>query len=135
MERTAPHFTKNYRQYFTVLTAFIFVLLTSCPVKSSLKSLAGIPVNTEQGSSAKKNNPLFGNGMELCAQSDLTDVKISPTISPNTNDLLSAVLLITVLSFLFCGFIPDGEPSKPGYATQRISCTLPIFLRHRQLII
>lgn len=135
MERTVPYFTENYRRYFAVLVALIFVLLTSCPIKSSLKNLAGIPVNTEQRSSAKKNNPLLGNGMELCAQSDLTDAKISPTVSSNTNDLLPTVLLITALFFLFCGYFPDNEPSKVGYHTLKISHTLPIFLRHRQLII
>lgn len=135
MERSAPYFTKNYQQYVAVLAALAFVLLTSCPVKSSLKSLAGIPVNTEQGSSAKKNNPLLGSGMELCAQSDLTNIQISPTFSSNTNDLLPAVLLITALSFLFCGYFPDNKPSKVGYHTLKISHTLPIFLRHRQLII
>lgn len=134
MDRTTPYLVKNYQRYVAALAVFVLVLLTSCPVKNSLKSLAGIPVNTEQGS-AKKNSPLLGNSLEICIQSDITDAKISPTTSSSTNDLLPAVLILTVLSFLFRGYISDEEPSKVGYRTQSISPTLPIFLRHRQLII
>ncbi|WP_188506856.1 hypothetical protein [Parapedobacter pyrenivorans] len=123
--------TKEYSQRcLFVCIVVVLVLLTSCPVKSSIKSLAGIPANTEQGL-VKKNDVV---GSERCVVGETADTKISPTTSFQTNDWLPIAIL--VVTFLFLpGYTWRNEQSHPLYGSLKIPGTLPIFLQYQKLII
>lgn len=132
MNRTVPYNSRTYQRYLFVFAAMVFVLFSSCPIKSSIKSLAGIPANTEQGL-AKKSNPFSGNGAEKCIGEN-SDTKIAQTVSLNTNDLLPAVLLTAAFVFLL-GYTLSKEQPHLLYGNLKISSTLPIFLQYRKLVI
>ncbi|WPQ63077.1 hypothetical protein SIO70_32435 [Chitinophaga sancti] len=130
MNRTVLYNLRTYQRYFFVFATMVLVLLSSCPIKSVIKNLAGIPTNKEQGLT-KKSNPFFGNGAEKCI-SETLDTTISQTGSFNTNDWLPA-LLTTAFVFLpgytLCNELPQF------YGSLKIPGTLPIFLQYRKLII
>lgn len=123
--------TKKYTQRcLFICIVVVLVLLTSCPVKSSIKSLAGIPANTEQGL-VKKNDVV---GSERCVVGETADTKISPTTSFQTNDWLPIAIL--AVTFLFLpGYTSCNEQSHPLYGSLKIPGTLPIFLQYQKLII
>lgn len=130
MHGIIQHIAKNHRRHLAVFTAFIVVMLTSCAFKGSIKSLAGIPANTEQNQSKKT---AVGSDMDACVYGEVTDAKIA-TYSSNANDLLPVALVVTALFFL--GFNPRAEAQlRAGHVTHRIPNPQPIFLQHRQLII
>lgn len=123
--------TKKYTQRcLFVCIVVVLVLLTSCPVKSSIKSLAGIPANTEQGL-VKKNDVV---GSERCVVAETADTKISPTTSFQTNDWLPIAILSVTFLFLL-GYTRCNEQSHPLYGSLKIPGTLPIFLQYQKLII
>lgn len=132
MDRLMLNIIKNYNRYLAVCAMVVFVLLTSCPVKSSIKGLAGIPVNTEQQAS-KKNNPLSGQEMEKCADSQTTETSIIQPFS-HASDLLPAVLFAVTFIFLF-GYTFSKAQTHPRYSNLKIPGSLPIFLQYRRLII
>jgi len=125
------HITKNRQRHLAVFIAVIVLMLTSCAIKGSIKSLAGIPVNTEQGQSKKT---VVASGTDACVYGEVTDAKIS-TYSFNTNDLLPVALVATALFFLFGYDALASVPSYAGYDTRKIHSSLPIFIQYRQLII
>ena len=133
MDKTIPNISKNQLRDIFVFAAMLLVLLTSCPIKNGLLSLAGIPVNTEQGL-AKKTNLISGYGVEKCFYSETADTIISQEISINANDLLPALLLAATFLFLL-GYIFCKEQSHPLYGNLKITGTLPIFLQYRKLIL
>lgn len=132
MDRLMLNIIKNYSRYLAVFVMVVFVLLTSCPVKSSIKGLAGVPVNTEQ-QAAKKNNPLYGQEIEKCADSQTTETSIIQTFS-HASDLLPVVLFAVTFIFLF-GYTFSREQTHPRYSNLKIPGSLPIFLQYRRLII
>jgi|SRR5690606_29999199 len=131
MNSALQNSSKNYQRYFFVFAVAVFVLLTSCPVKSSIKSLAGIPVNTESGLS--KKNSILGNGSGECVIGETTDTEAS-LAAFNSNNLLPAVILTAAFLFLI-GDTRSTEQPHPLYGNLKISGTLPIFLQYRKLII
>lgn len=133
MDEKSLNIPKNYQRYFAVFAVLVFVLLSSCPVKNSIKNLAGIPANTEQGL-AKSNHSLFGNISEKCANSETTDTKISQTISFQINNLLPAVILTAAFLFFF-SYTLYKKPAHPFYGNLKTSSAIPIFLEYRKLII
>jgi hypothetical protein len=132
MDRILPNITKNnLRQLFIFAAAFLIVL-TSCSLKSSIKSLAGIPTNTEQGV-AKNNQSLFGSTSETCLKGEITDAQVSQTSSLSANDFLPVVILTTF--FFLLGFTPCKKQSHPLYGSLKIPGSLPLFLLYKKLIV
>lgn len=133
MDRTLLNIQKKYRRNLFVFVAMFFVLIASCSVKSSIKSLVGIPLNSQLGVT-KTSHSFFGTGSEKCVNGETTDTEISQSTSSQTNSLLPAVLLTA--TFLFpLGYTFCKEHSHPLYRTLKIPGTLPIFLQYRKLII
>lgn len=133
MNRTSPDITKNHLRQLFAFAAAILIVLMSCSVKSGIKSLAGIPVNTEQGL-AKNKHGFIGAGSETCLNGETTDTKISQTASFNTITLLPAVILTAAFLFLF-GYTPRKEKLHPLYGNLKIPGTLPLFLLYRKLLV
>lgn len=131
MNRTLPNSRNIYLRNFFVFAAVVLLVLASCSAKSSIKSLAGIPITTEQGI-AKSNLNLLGNVSEECSSSETRDTIISHTLSLETSDFLPALILTATFLFLF-GYTPSREPSHPLYRSKKIPGTLPLFLQYQNL--
>jgi len=132
MNRTLLKIQKKYQRNLFVFVAMVFVLIASCSVKSSIKSLVGIPLNSQHGVT-KINHSFFGNGSEKCF-SETTDTQISQSGSSQTNSLLPAIILTAIFLFLL-GYTFCKEQAHPLYGTLKIPGTIPIFLQYRKLII
>ncbi len=133
MNRTLTNSSKKFMRCVFVFAAMVFILLSSCPVKSSIKTLIGFPVKTEQGA-AKGNHTFFGNNIERCVNSETTETSVSQIVSVNANNLLPAILFTAAFLFLI-GYTLCKEQSHLRYGSTKISGALPIFLRYRKLII
>lgn len=132
MNRTLPNIAKNHLRQLFVVTAAVLIVLMSCSVKSSIKSLMGIPVNTEQGLT-QSNHSFFGNASETCVNGDTTEAKISNKSSSNADDLLP--VFITASFFFLPGLTPGKEQSHPLYGNLKIPSKLPLFLLYQKLIV
>lgn len=135
MNRTVPNISANYKRYFFVFATLLLVLLTSCPIKSSIKIFAGLPTKTESGFPKATHN-FSTNTLEKCTQLNVEDAQIIQKNSFKANDLLP-VLFFTA-SFLFLiGFRPVSKENKhPLYnSSGKIRSSIPIFLEYRKLII
>lgn len=135
MDRTIPNILANCKRYFLVFAAMLLVLLTSCAVKTSIKNLVGIPLETER-SLPKANHNLLANTLLKCSQLNVEDTQIVQKKSFKANDLLPAVIL--TVSFLFLLGIPpvSNENKHPLYnSSGKIRSAIPIFLEYRKLII
>lgn len=133
MIRIILNISKNYRQCLFVFAAMVLVLLTSCPVKIGIKNLAGIPAKTEQNTGGKKIH-LFGNNQEKCVNSEAADAEIFQSPLVHTDNILPAVLFTAAFIFLL-GYRPGRQQTHPLYGNVKIPATLPLFLRHRKLLI
>lgn len=131
MNRTLSHIPKYSQRYFFVF-AVIILIMFSCPIKSSIKTLVGIPTNTER--TLNLNNNTIYSSLEKCENSETANSKVSQEISFKTISLLPAVLLAVTFPFLL-GSIQIKQLSHPLYKRLKISGTLPIFLEYQKLII
>lgn len=131
MNRILLHIPKYSQRYFFVF-AVIILILFSCPIKSSIKALIGIPTTTERN--LNLNNNTIYNSLEKCDNSETANSKVSQDISFKTISLLPAVLLTVTFAFLLES-IEIKPLSHPLYKRLKISGTLPIFLQYQKLII
>ncbi|MBD1425195.1 hypothetical protein [Sphingobacterium arenae] len=122
---------KIYQRYLSGVALLFFVLLSSCPVKASIKNFADNPIKKEQ-SSTNRSNALF-HSSDRCADTELTTKVIKQGSSQHV-DILPAILFTAIVFFLFC--IPHRkEKAHPLYGNLKLAGTLPIFLQYRKLII
>ena len=114
----------NCKRYFLVFAAMLLVLLSSCSIKSGIKSLAGIPVGTER--TLPKSNQYFSSSpVETCAEFDIADTQIVQKFSFNANDLQPVASLKI-----------SKENRHPVYSgSSKIRSTIPIFLEYQKLIL
>lgn len=135
MKRTILNISANFKRYFLVLTAILFVLLSSCAIKSSIKDLTGISANTEQGV-PQNNRNLFTNSFEKCPSFDISDSQIVQNTSSHSDDLLPLISFKTAFLFLFDFRSLNSEGIHPLYnSSRKIQSSIPIFLEYRKLII
>lgn len=133
MVRTLPNCIKNNQQKFFASLVLFFVLIGSCPIKTSIRNLIGIPVNTEQ-STPKSMHALQVTSTEKCADGEINKVKILQTNSSSTGGLLPVAFFM--FTFIYAlGFPLAREQSHPQYGNLKIPGTLPVFLQYRRLII
>lgn len=135
MNRTFSNILANSKRYFLVVAAILLVLLTSCPVKLSIKNFAGIPIKTENGVNRGHQNTSTSL-LEKCAQYSIEDNQIVHKNSIGSNDLLPAFILTLAFLFYFDFRANKKEIKHPLYSgTNRIRSTIPLFLEYRKLII
>ncbi|HRQ50086.1 MAG TPA: hypothetical protein PLR74_06105 [Agriterribacter sp.] len=132
MNRISSNIPQKFLRYFFVLAAVVLVLLSSCRVKSGIKTLIGVPATTEQGI-AKGNHNVYSNNQERCINSETAEMIISPITSVDVNHLLPAVLF--TVAFFFLPGITRNKQSHPFYRSSNIPGAIPIFLQYRKLII
>src|SRR5690606_3860069 len=133
MDRIWMHTIKRHQRKFFAYVLGIFILMGSCPVKSGIKSLMGIPVNAEQRVPKNHTVPQV-TGAEKCASTEVTATKIIQTNPRNTGGWLPMAFLILVFIRL-----PEVRLTRtqlhPRYGSLKIPGPLPVFLRCRRLII
>lgn len=108
-------------------------MLSSCPVKNAIKTLAGLPANTGQAFAGKKSLYLE-NSRQDCIGDDQPGVGIAGTASSPTAGLHPVAVLCAVAAF-FAGHSFHEEEEHPRYGSFKIPGPVPIFLRCRKLII
>lgn len=135
MKVTNSNMTMNYKGLFVLLASLLLVLLTSCPVKSSLKTLAGIPVKTENQLPQGKNTFSTHTG-NSCSVLSATEVQHVQPVQKSMNDLLP--IIVFTAAFLFINAYPAAikERKHPVYSrSSKISNAIPLFLAYRKLIL
>lgn len=133
MSNQIPNILVNCKRCFLLFAALLLVLLTSCVVKASIKSL-GNPTKTERGIAKGSHN--FSTTLEKCAQFDVSDTQIVQINSFNANDLLPTVIFTAAFLFLFSFRLVSKENKHPLYSgSGKIRSSIPIFLEYRKLII
>lgn len=135
MNRTFSDILANSKRYLLVFAAIVLVLLTSCPVKLSIKNWAGIPIKTESGVN-KGRQSVSTSLLEKCPQYNIEDTQIVHKHSIDSNDLLPAIILSLAFLFYFGFRAITKEIKHPLYSgSNRIRSTIPLFLEYRKLII
>ncbi|MVZ67624.1 hypothetical protein GQF61_17395 [Sphingobacterium sp. DK4209] len=122
-----------FLQLATLMVLTLFVLLSSCPIKSSIKSLAGIPFNSEQ-SSAKVNQNLVQLPATQCVSVDMSTIQQIIKISAKVKQLNPVLPFITSVLF-FSAMLFKLNRSLQTYHSEQHFNTPPIFLRDRKLLI
>ncbi len=135
MNKTVPNSTINFKQYGYVIAVLLMVLLTSCPVKGNIKTLTGLPINTEQGF-PKGSQHTSLNTVEKCAEFETEDTTLVQKFSLADNELLP-LLIFTAAAFLLFNFRVEIKENKhPVYSDSgKIKTAIPLFLEYKKLII
>lgn len=130
MCRTLSNKLRHQRPYCFALVAIFLILLSSCPIKSSIKQLAGIPTKAAQ---SQANNSTPGNIEEQCLNGKATETNHSKTASSRTDNLLPNIFRIAFLFLL--GFTFYKNRSNSFYSRPKAPFAVPIFLQYRKLVI
>lgn len=135
MSKTIPNIANNFQRYLFVFATVFLVLFSSCAVKASVKTLAGIPTKTE-GGLPKANHNVPVSSVERCTVVTASDMQVVPKSSSYANDLLPVVLFTASFLFLFSFRSVSKESKHPIYSgSSKIRSSIPIFLEYRKLII
>lgn len=135
MKITIRNISMNYKGLFVIFASLLLVLLTSCPVKSSLKTLVGIPIKTEHQLPQGKAGFSLHHGQQ-CSVASASEVQIVQTDQKSINELLPIV--VYVASFLILLSFPTQrkESKHPVYSgSSKITNSIPLFLAYRKLIL
>jgi|SRR5690606_29418233 len=136
MRRATPHILEKSKRNFFVLAATLLVLLSSCAVKASIKSLAGLPINTEQRVPKSARNFTL-NLAEKCDLLDASEIKMALRTSPEQgNDLLPVLIFTAAFLFIIGAPIVCNDKEHPAYRrSEKIRHSIPLFLEYRKLLI
>lgn len=135
MKMTISNISMNYKGLFVIFASLLLVLLTSCPVKSSLKTWVGIPINTEQQTPQGKHGFLT-NGGEQCSVASASEVQIVHAEHKSINDLLPIIVFTASFLCLLSFSAQKKESKHPVYSgSSKISNSIPLFLAYRKLIL
>lgn len=128
---------KKYQKYAVATLAILCVLLSSCAIKSNLKSFLGVATQTEHVNLSKGSQLIDKNTTEDC---QLLESNVSFTIQAAGIDLTP--LMLELFPFLGTSLLLIGlhhrlhDFIKPQYnSTQRIKQNIPLFLVYKRLII
>lgn len=127
------HITNKIQSTLFIVATVFFVFLTSCAIKSSIKSWANITSSTAQA--PLKSGNLFSNsGPEECINGKATDSILFQTVSFQSGEYGPFVLFTFAFMLLFSFAFPDKQATSP-YVSLKISSSIPIFIRYRNLLI
>lgn len=133
MKANIQNIALGYRGSVIIFAALILVLLTSCPIKSSLKTFAGFPSNTEQRAPMGKQGISMSSN-ERCTLESASETQAMP--QSVVNNILPAVLTVFAV-LLVVNFSPFSKETKhPVYSgSAKVSNSIPLFLAYRKLIL
>lgn len=125
---------KTIMRHLFAIAAILLVLLSSCAIKFSIKSFAGIPAKTEQLSNKKIN--LFSGNSEVVCNGLATDETaiLQADLSSVTKGLLSFTFLSAIIAFFF-GIAVRKEKAHSRFANAKARSAFPIYLQYRKLLI
>lgn len=133
--------TYNPSANWRALAGILFMLcivLSSCAVKSSIKSFLGIDFTQEQkhpGNLATGNAAVYNPLLDCQYNSSSQELTFQKSDS-NSLTKAAAVLLFTFVLYLFYGpQIVRNKKAHPRYNSAEITGSLPLFLQQRKLII
>lgn len=131
MNRFRLHIAKEIQHILFIVMTIFFVLLTSCAVKSSIKSWANIANSTAQA--PIKNGNLFSSShTEKCVNTESTETQITQTVSFQASDYAPVVLFTLAFMLLFSVSLRSKQV-HPHYGNLKLSGSIPIFIRDRNL--
>lgn len=135
MNRIVSHISAGYWRHIFVFAMFLLLLLTSCPIKSSLKSFASLPAKTETGL-PKSHQIISASSIVSCSNIDQSVDSILPGNYISASDLLP-FLWCTVSILFLTGFCQINKTRKhPLYSgSRKIRPSVPLFLEYRKLIL
>lgn len=135
MKGIIPNIEIYYRRIFVIFAVLALVLLSSCPIKSSLKSFAGLPAQTAQNMPQGKQAIALSTG-DKCSVTSISEVQIIKNNSINDAILLPIIFLASSFLFLFSLCAIKKENKHPTYSrSSKISNSIPLFLAYRKLIL
>ncbi|MGN6541447.1 MAG: hypothetical protein ACTHKY_11630 [Ginsengibacter sp.] len=134
MDKSRPNKIKSTASHLFAIAAILLVMLSSCPIKFSIKSFAGVPAKAEQASN-KKINLFSANSNEVCNgfATDETAI-LQADLSSMTKGLLSATFFTAIIAFFFAITLSKGK-AHLRFANAKIQPTFPIYLQYRKLLI
>ncbi len=134
MDKIRPNKIKSTSRHLFAIAAILLVLLSSCPIKFSIRSFAGIPAKAEQASN-KKINLFSANSNEVCNGFATNETAIlQADLSSMTKGLLSVTLFTTIITFLFALTLSKAK-AYLRFADTEIQSNFPIYLQYRKLLI
>lgn len=124
-----------FNQPFVLLIMALLILVTPCSVKSQIKSIAGLPTQTENNAVNKTNSKSSLTSSDTCVITNDSEVHASSNVlSQKTSDVLPVFLFALSVVCFFTLRIHQNKTSST-YEKLRIIPTLPLFMQYRQLII
>ena len=131
MDAKKPHTSRNSLRTALVLAAALLVLLASCATKSSIRNLAGLPVQSEQGVGA--NHRAMVANSNVCSYSLISEIETITNSASIDLKQLGPALLVAVSFLFFVGYTPLRQPAHPGYSSKKVTSTLPLYLQYQHL--
>ncbi|MEJ5056228.1 hypothetical protein WH223_18440 [Sphingobacterium sp. MYb382] len=122
---------------FLAILAIFCILLSSCPIKSSIKNFIGsdFPAAQKDKSSAQNGTSFFSNSTTDCAVQNTVKESTFQKGDSSQHAQVSATLLFSlVLAFIYGNFTLDKK-QKPHHKNVGIKATIPIFIAYRKLLI
>lgn len=134
MYRSNIHAEKKHTAF--IVLAMLLLVFSSCPVKNTVKSYFATPANGMQhGATAKAGKQLLTPTLASCMQLDLMNdatTSLHAFVSDTASSPLFLLAVICGLAALLLGF----KHVLTRYHSPSSSFTpIPLFLRHRQLLL
>lgn len=124
-----------FNQPIILLMMAFLILVTPCSVKSQIKSIVGLPAQTENNAVNKTNSKTSLTSTDTCVVINDSEVHaLSSVLSQKTSDVLPVFLFALSVVCFFTLRIHQKNTSST-YEKLRIIPTLPLFMQYRQLII
>ncbi|WP_144036479.1 hypothetical protein [Sphingobacterium psychroaquaticum] len=120
------------RRFILLIAAVFCLLLSSCPIKSVLKSMAGMPPNTER--TTNRTN-IRVEAPPICSVSVSSEIGTGQQIGMHQANFMPAAVLTVLFLLVFAFVVPRADKEHPGYSNLKIGGFLPIFLQTRKLIL
>lgn len=114
------------------------IVLSSCAIKSSIKSLLGIDFAQEQrhpGTAPAGNASVSASLLDCQYNTSTKDLTFQKADSNNLTKIAAVLLFAVVLSFIYGSQLLNIKNTHPRYNSAEITGSLPLFLQQRKLII
>lgn len=131
MNPTITHIFNNCKRYLLVISAVLLVVLSSCIVKSSLKTYSGIPINKEW------NLPKSTHQSAQLLKDSCNQVMGTVYSGIVTEYKFISILFfaISFFSFLVYHFSRNRNKHPLYSSSSKIRNNIPLFLEYRKLVI
>jgi len=119
------------------ILAIFCILLSSCPIKSSIKNFIAtdFPKEQKDKSAAQNGTSFFSASTSEClAQNTVKETTFQKGDNSQQAQLSAVLLFSLVLSFIYGNFVV-AKKQAPYRTDSHHEATLPIFIAYRKLLI